>query len=283
MAPSGTAFAGQNKPRTEVPSSKAPSRFRQIFLCDENSPGIASALGEIKGSKAVTVVGPNGKAAALVKEISPREIFSTGFFPVTRLELPSGRHCSTPSLAVLAPSQSIEVVPLKEADDKSAIERIAAHVDALNHKPASGTDVDSHPEAYLTNYRIADAKVFAVSSQYSVVLANVTFDQMAYHNGKYDKEAAGIEVEPRLFIVGTEITETSAKARTANWICDSLVSAFFLGKRLHIHVASDGRNNGIQGQNGIRPVRADAEAGVQRLGPFRLNPHGKMMLHVSSR
>jgi hypothetical protein len=205
-ASGGRASAEEQESRTEIPSSKPPSRFRQVFLCDENTPTVASALGEIKGSKAVTVVGPNGKAGALVKEISPHEIFSAGFFPVTRLELTPGAHCSVPSIAVLAPPQSIQVVPLNEAEDKSVIARIATYLDARNKKPAGGTDVDVHPETYLTNYRIADAKVFAVSPHYSVVLAKVNFDKMVYHNGTFDKEAAGIEAEPTLFVVGTEIT-----------------------------------------------------------------------------
>jgi hypothetical protein len=76
-----------NERRAEIPSSRPPSQFRQIYFCDQKDPASASALGEITGWKTVTVVGPGGKSAAAVKEILPEEMFLAGTFRGTRLEL----------------------------------------------------------------------------------------------------------------------------------------------------------------------------------------------------
>jgi hypothetical protein len=70
----------ERPPHAEIPSSKPPSQFRQIYFCDEKDPVSASALGEITDLKTVTVVGPGGKSAAAVKEILPEETFGAGIF-----------------------------------------------------------------------------------------------------------------------------------------------------------------------------------------------------------
>ena len=51
-----------NERRAEIPSSRPPSQFRQIYFCDQKDPASACALGEITGWKTVTVVGPGGKS-----------------------------------------------------------------------------------------------------------------------------------------------------------------------------------------------------------------------------
>jgi hypothetical protein len=238
-----------NPPHVEKPpSSEPPSRFRQIYACDKKKPASASALGEIHDLKSVTVVGPNGKSAAAVKEILPNEGFSAGVFRGTRLELAPGARCSAGSLAILASVQSVEMVHLKEASDKSAIARVAKYLEVRAREELPGPHEDLNPPVYHTNYQIKDAKVFALPSNYVAVLANITYDPMVYDGQKYEKHDGEIEAEPMLFLIRGKVTELNKEARKGSGICDRLVSAFTLAKRLHIHVASNGCNNGINGQ-----------------------------------
>ena len=51
-----------------------------------------------------------------------------------------------------------------------------------------------------------------------------------------------------LFIVGKGVTELTMGSRQESSICDSLVSAFKISDRLHIHVSSNGCANGIKGE-----------------------------------
>ena len=51
-----------------------------------------------------------------------------------------------------------------------------------------------------------------------------------------------------LFIVGKGVTELTMGSRQETSICDSLVSAFKISDRLHIHVSSNGCANGIKGE-----------------------------------
>jgi len=71
---------------------------------------------------------------------------------------------------------------------------------------------------------------------------------MVYDGQKYEKHDGEIEAEPMLFLIRGKVTELNKEARKGSGICDRLVSAFTLAKRLHIHVASNGCNNGINGQ-----------------------------------
>jgi hypothetical protein len=243
----GAASTPLSPQEDEPPSSKPPSRFRQIFACEDDHPLVAKSLGKITGLKTVSFVSSNGKSIAVVKGTLPHEIFSSGFFPVTRLELTPGSHCSTPALAVLAPPPSIEIVPLKESSDESLIQRVERYLDA-RFKAAAADAASQDERDAISNFKITKAEIFVLSPRYTAVLAHVTHVATSYQDGKYDKEASGMMVEPMLFIVGETVTELTQKARKGYWICDSLISAFKLSNRLHIHVASDGCNNGINGQ-----------------------------------
>ena len=177
-----------NERRAEIPSSHPPSRFRQIYFCDRNNPASASALGEITDLQTVTVVGPGGKSAAAVKEILPEEMFLAGTFRGTRLELAPGAPCSAAALAILTPAETVEVVPVEETKDASAITRVADYLELRSRDgiPAA----DEQPDVYLTNYQMTDAKVFALPPNYTAVLAHVTHDVMVRDviHQKYESE-----------------------------------------------------------------------------------------------
>ena len=97
----------------------------------------------------MTVVGPGGKSAAAVKEILPEEMFLAGTFRGTRLELAPGAPCSAAALAILTPAETVEVVPVEETKDASAITRVADYLELRSRDgiPAA----DEQPDVYLTN------------------------------------------------------------------------------------------------------------------------------------
>ena len=244
----------------DVPSSKPPSHFRQIYICEQGKPASAKALGEITGWKLITVVGPSGKGAALVRENLPDETFLAGVFRGTRLELQPDVPCSAAGVAILAPPNRVEFIRINETRDPSAIARVANYLDARNKKGLPSEDADERPGVYLTNYHIADAKVFPLAPRYSVVLANVTYDAYALVpekptslvgvqvlGSKYEKQDYPSEPNPMLFVVGDKVTELTKEFREGSPICDTLVSTFMISKRMHIHTSANGCANGIKG------------------------------------
>ncbi|MBR1218791.1 hypothetical protein JQ557_12385 [Bradyrhizobium sp. U87765 SZCCT0131] len=232
---------------SNIPSSKPPSQFRQIYNCDNVSPALASALGTITGVKSITIVWAGGKSEASVKELLPKEAFSAGIFDGTRLELPSGISCSKESIAVLAAPQNVDPIQVKETTSPSAINRVSEHLVVREQDELPSPEARLHPGSYAKNYRIADAKVLALSSNYVAVQADILYDRMVYSGDHYEKAPQG-SAEPMLFIVGRNVTELTRPFRREYSICDKLVSAFTISGRLQVHVSANGCNNGIKGQ-----------------------------------
>lgn len=257
------AIAEDEGPFPGVPASKPPSLFRQIYACEQGKPSFASALGEIPGSKTISVVGPDGKGSALVREAVPNEGFSAGVFRGTRLQLGPGLPCSVAKLAVLAPADRVEIVRLSETSQPAAVALVAEYFEARNKVEPPDANAHEWPPSYLANYRIVSAKAFALSPSHVAVEANVRYDTYVLASEtprspmqterlppKYEKQDPELDPwpKPTLFVVGRELTELTKAFRQGSSICDGLVSAFKIAKRTYIHVSSNGCANGIKGQ-----------------------------------
>jgi hypothetical protein len=250
------------EPLEAIPRSRPPSLFRQIYSC-KGMPASARALGEITDWKRITVVGPNARAAALVRERLPDEAFGAGIFEGTRLELQPDTECSAAKLAILAPPSRVEPVRINEARDPSAIARVVDYLSTRAKAGPSSEATDEHllPGAYSTNYRLVGAKSFFLTPRYTIVLATLSYDRyvlvtekpsgsvgVQVLGRKYEKAAGPNEPTPVLFAVSDQVTELTKGSREVGAICDRLVSAFKISKRLHVHISANGCENGINGQ-----------------------------------
>jgi hypothetical protein len=116
------------------------SLFRDAYPCPDRGASSVCVYGTIPKGKQVTVLAKGWKSSALQKEkfSNDGDDFQNGIKTSTRLQVATPPPKDAPMIAVLAPAETVNELPLEEVQDEALVGRIGRHIkstNALNLQP----------------------------------------------------------------------------------------------------------------------------------------------------
>jgi hypothetical protein len=203
------------------------SLFRDTYACAERGPSSVCIYGTIPRGKQVTLLAKGWKSSAQPKEqfSNDSEGFQNGVKTSTRLQVTKPPPKDVSMIAVLAPAEAVNELPLDEVQDEALIGRISQYI-----KKADGLNL--YPDIRLLKTRLLKLS--------PTILLSETFLSPPEHVADLEKQLStgcgGCENVPLLIGPNLEdlFKETRSKTVNVEHTCGGINFAFAAAGRTYV-------------------------------------------------
>jgi hypothetical protein len=207
-------------------AQQSDSIFRNAFKCPDKGPTSICVFGTIPKGRKVTIIVKDRTISATPAEEFPNTEFDNGFSTITRLEATKPLARELPVIAVLAPAESVKLVPQIEYRDDKVVR-------ATENYWRKVREVDREP------YRKYSVSTRLIKLAPSIIIAETKYtshiEMVDPRNGKLLTICAHCDDGLAEFLVRADLVDLfKGFRRQGDNFCGGLVSAFELFGRLHI-------------------------------------------------
>jgi hypothetical protein len=201
--------------------------FREAFSCPERGPSSVCIYGTIPKGKRVTVLARGWKSSALPKEnfSNDSEDFQNGVKTSTRLQIATPPPKDVSMIAVLAPAEAVNELPLEEVQDEALAGRIGQYIKKAN-------ELNLEPDI-----RLLKTRLFKLSP---TIMLSETFlsppDDVAALEKQLPTGCGDCENVPLLIGKNLEdlFKETRSKSVNVEHTCGGITFAFAVAGRPYV-------------------------------------------------